>query len=215
MGDFKQGLVSRSPVYSQSRPRPAYATSRSRPSSATSCSPTVRRRFAAATPSSPSAPSSAPARGHVGRGQRARKGARRGRSPRQREAHRERPPAAAARHATHDAPHVRLGHAPGHELRRALRTEPGRAHRLHADDGTSTRSYSIAASARTMSPSILLADAQETLYGAQPGEFSPLFSPPSDFWPLGGHCPQHLRLALTLRKRTMGAAGFEPPTSRV
>jgi hypothetical protein len=29
----------------------------------------------------------------------------------------------------------------------------------------------------------LLADAQETLYGAQSGEFSPLFSPPSDFGP--------------------------------
>ncbi len=29
----------------------------------------------------------------------------------------------------------------------------------------------------------LLADAQETLYGAQPGEFSPQFCPPSDFGP--------------------------------
>ena len=60
----------------------------------------------------------------------------------------------------------------------------------------------------------LLADAQETLYGAQSGEFSPLFSPPSDL-ASRRTLPRHLRLALTLGKRTMGAAGFEPATSRV
>ena len=56
----------------------------------------------------------------------------------------------------------------------------------------------------------LLADAQETLYGAQSGEFYH-----EAILALRRRMPRHPSLALTLGKRTMGAAGFEPATSRV
>jgi hypothetical protein len=60
----------------------------------------------------------------------------------------------------------------------------------------------------------LLADAQEALCGARCGEFGPLLARQAS---LGSRptFPHHQRLALTLGKRTMGAAGFEPATSRV
>jgi hypothetical protein len=56
----------------------------------------------------------------------------------------------------------------------------------------------------------LLTDAQETLYGARSGEFGP----PSDL-DLSAENARHPILALTPVKPTMGAAGFEPATSRV
>jgi integrase len=56
----------------------------------------------------------------------------------------------------------------------------------------------------------LLTDAQETLYGTRSGNLAhqAILAPQRTF-------PLHQSLALTLGKTTMGAAGFEPATSRV
>jgi hypothetical protein len=139
--------------------------------------------------------------------------ARCGRSPRQREAHCERPLAAAAGHANL-APHVRLGHAPGDELRRPVRTEPGRPHQLQADDGrlrAAARSQQ-AHTARPLTPCSQTPKRRST--GRGPANLAHYW-PTKRFWPLGRSIPRHPSLALTLGNRTMGAAGFEPATSRV
>jgi hypothetical protein len=118
-----------------------------------SCSPALRRRFAAATPVEPERPFSAPQGDTLGRGQRSRRDARRGRSPRQREAHRGVP-----------FEQSQVGHT------HSKLTMDAYAQLLDR----SKRSHGAAFDA-------LLADAQETLYGARSGEFSPLLSPPGDF----------------------------------
>jgi hypothetical protein len=52
------------------------------------------------------------------------------------------------------------------------------------------------------------------LYGAQDGDFSPLFGPPSDFGPSSDIFASP-EIGLDTAKPMMGAAGFEPATSRV